>query len=101
ILEPARRAGVLARCAVQLTSNGSFHWTMRVAQAEMARRAVEKFQIIMHNGNLRVAQGIWRDAPASVFEEIKALLDGTGVYKRSTGLTHCQHKNWHLTMPRG
>ncbi|MCI69538.1 hypothetical protein A2U01_0090800, partial [Trifolium medium] len=57
---------------------------MRVAQADMARRAKEKFQIRMHNGNLRVAQGIWRDAPASVFEEIKAILDGTWVYKRST-----------------
>ncbi|MCI68592.1 hypothetical protein A2U01_0089853, partial [Trifolium medium] len=49
ILEPARRAGVLTRCAVQLTSSMSFHWKMRVTQTDMARRAVEKFQIRMHN----------------------------------------------------
>ncbi|MCI44418.1 hypothetical protein A2U01_0065657, partial [Trifolium medium] len=44
ILEPARRAGVLAHCAVQLTSSRSPFWKMRVAQADMTRRAEENFK---------------------------------------------------------
>ncbi|MCI45273.1 hypothetical protein A2U01_0066512, partial [Trifolium medium] len=36
------------------------------------RGAQKRIQIRLHNGNLGVAQGIWRGAPSSVFEEIKA-----------------------------
>ncbi|MCI47428.1 hypothetical protein A2U01_0068670 [Trifolium medium] len=64
--------GVLARCAVQFTSSRSPFWNVRVAQADMARHAEEISNQNVHNGYLRVAQGIWRGAPAWGFEEIKA-----------------------------
>ncbi|MCI40840.1 hypothetical protein A2U01_0062073, partial [Trifolium medium] len=65
---------VLARRAVQLTSSMSLLWKMRVAQADMVTCA------------LRMAYGATRQH--QFLEEIKAFLDGTGVYKRSTGLTN-------------
>ncbi|MCI87338.1 hypothetical protein A2U01_0108621 [Trifolium medium] len=37
-------------------------WKLRAAQPEMARRAGEEVQICLHNGHLRVAQSLWRDA---------------------------------------
>ncbi|MCI48919.1 hypothetical protein A2U01_0070162 [Trifolium medium] len=43
-MEPARRAGVLARCAGQLTSSRYLYWKVRIAQADMARRAEENFK---------------------------------------------------------
>ncbi|MCI42543.1 hypothetical protein A2U01_0063780, partial [Trifolium medium] len=76
--------GHLTRCAVQFTSSRSLFWKVHVAQADMARRAAENSKHNVHNGHLRVAQGIWRGAPALGFEEIKAFQDGTGVYKRIT-----------------
>ncbi|MCI68832.1 hypothetical protein A2U01_0090093, partial [Trifolium medium] len=39
-LEPARRAGVPARCAIHLASNRRLFWQVRVAQGSMARCAV-------------------------------------------------------------
>ncbi|MCI70672.1 hypothetical protein A2U01_0091935, partial [Trifolium medium] len=67
----ARRAGVLARCAVLRTTNRSRFGRVRVAQANMARRARGEFQTRVYNGHLRVAQSIWRGALASVLKEIK------------------------------
>ncbi|MCI87370.1 hypothetical protein A2U01_0108653, partial [Trifolium medium] len=54
------------------TSSRSPFWKVRVAQADMARRAAGNSKQNVHNGYLRVAQGIWRGAPAQGFEEIKA-----------------------------
>ncbi|MCI87022.1 hypothetical protein A2U01_0108303, partial [Trifolium medium] len=60
---------------------------MRVAQADMARRTVENFKSegITVTCALRRADGAARQHQFS-----RNSKDGTGVYKRSTGLTHCQ-----------
>ncbi|MCI64389.1 hypothetical protein A2U01_0085647, partial [Trifolium medium] len=40
VLEPARRARVLARCASHLASSIVWGWKLRVALESMARRAI-------------------------------------------------------------
>ncbi|MCI82084.1 hypothetical protein A2U01_0103358, partial [Trifolium medium] len=40
VLEPARRVGVLARCASNLASSIFCGWQLRVAQESMARCAI-------------------------------------------------------------
>ncbi|MCI27643.1 hypothetical protein A2U01_0048843, partial [Trifolium medium] len=65
---------------------------LRVAQGSMARRAGEEVQICLHNGHLRVAQSLWRDAHNQFLRKSNHCKDGAGVYKRSTGLTPFQNK---------
>ncbi|MCI44640.1 hypothetical protein A2U01_0065879 [Trifolium medium] len=67
----------------------------------MARHAEENFKICLNNGNLRVAQSLGRGAQHQFLRKARHCKDGAGIYKRSTGLTPCQNKSWHLTMPRG
>ncbi|MCI46264.1 hypothetical protein A2U01_0067504, partial [Trifolium medium] len=55
LLEVARRAGQLARRAVESGNTKMFFWKLRVVQADLARRAVEKFKKDARNGYLRVA----------------------------------------------
>ncbi|MCI33996.1 hypothetical protein A2U01_0055214, partial [Trifolium medium] len=68
ILEVARRAGHVARRAVESGSTNMCLCELRVAQAGVARRAVEKFKKDERNGYLRVAQDRWRGAPAREVE---------------------------------
>ncbi|MCI40969.1 hypothetical protein A2U01_0062202, partial [Trifolium medium] len=75
--------GILARCAVKFTSSRNLVWKVRVAQNDMARCATEISKQDVHNGNLRVAQGKWRGAPARDYEEITAFQDGTGAIRGS------------------
>ncbi|MCI48522.1 hypothetical protein A2U01_0069765, partial [Trifolium medium] len=50
----ARRAGQMARRAVESGTLRNLLWKLRVAHDEVARRAVGKFKEERHNGYLRV-----------------------------------------------
>ncbi|MCI02491.1 hypothetical protein A2U01_0023524, partial [Trifolium medium] len=73
LLEPARRAGLVARRAFESVNIKMIFWELRVAQAGLARRTVEKFKQDVCNGYLRVVQDRWRGAPALEFVKIKAI----------------------------